>query len=306
MLKSDLLLLQQTDMNLLVALAALLEEKQVGKAAERLQLTQPAMSQRLAKLRQILDDPILIRANKRFELSAKALKLKPHLESSLAVAQDILHPPPFDPATASGMFRFSAIDLAASQFLPEVLTQLRQSAPNLAVEFVYRPKNIIELLENGELDLVLGGMFDAPANIHARKIASINYRFFVMASHPLATKTNLTLADTAQYSHIRYSPTGAVEPMVDNLYKQHKLKRQVALHTSSMAVLIAGLEAGKHIAVLPNEFTTHAATKQSLCALDIPCIAAVDLMLYWHSRSHKDPLHRWFRQRWLEVIKQYC
>ncbi|MCE2572020.1 helix-turn-helix domain-containing protein [Motilimonas eburnea] len=94
MLKSELLLLQQTDMNLLVALAVILEEKQVGKAAERLQLTQPAMSQRLAKLRQILDDPILIRANKQFELSAKALKLKPHLESSLALANSILQPPP--------------------------------------------------------------------------------------------------------------------------------------------------------------------------------------------------------------------
>ncbi|WP_349629492.1 LysR substrate-binding domain-containing protein [Motilimonas eburnea] len=204
------------------------------------------------------------------------------------------------------MFRFSAIDLAASQFLPDVLTQLRQAAPNLAVEFVYRPKNIVELLEQGDLDLVLGGMFDAPANIHARQIARMNYRFFVMVSHPLATKNNLTLADIAQYSHIRYSPAGAVEPQVDNLFKQHKLKRQVTLHTSSMAVLIAGLKAGKHIAVLPSEFTTQEPTKHTLCALDIPSIPAVDLMLYWHSRSHKDPLHRWFRQLWLDVIKQYC
>ncbi len=305
MIKSELILLQQIDINLLVALAALLEEKQVGKAAERLHLTQPAMSQRLAKLRQILDDPILVRGNKGFELSTKAVKLQPHLQNSLTLACDILHPPPFDPTTASGVFRFSAIDLAASQLIPELLAELRQAAPNLAVEFVHRPKNIVEVLESGEIDLALGGMFDAPANIHARRIANLSYQFFVAQSHPLAGKTKLTLADTAQYSHIRYSPAGAVEPMVDNLFKQQKLKRQVALHTSSMVVLLAGLKAGKHIAVLPKELTEKASPLPALCALDLPCIADVELMLYWHSRSHKDPLHRWFRQLWLGVIDKH-
>ena len=303
MLSSDLLFLQQTDVNLLVALAALLDEKQVGKAAERLNLTQPAMSQRLAKLRQLLDDPILVRAPGGFGLTDKAKGLHPHLIKSLVLAQNILQPAAFDPATTQGLIRFTTMDFAASQVTQSLFDHLLEYAPNIELEFVRRPKNIFEVLESGELDLALGGMIDAPPNIHARHISTDTYRFVVAKSHPLAHKKQVSLAHTAHYSHIRYTPTGAVEPMVDNLYKQHKLSRKITFHSSSMVVLLAGLKAGKHIAVMPWQLTQTDIHKQEMVPLDVPCIEPVDLMLYWHARLHKDPLHIWFRQLWLDLLK---
>ncbi|WP_434340325.1 LysR family transcriptional regulator [Motilimonas cestriensis] len=303
MLSSDLLFLQQTDVNLLVALAALLDEKQVGKAADRLNLTQPAMSQRLAKLRLLLDDPILVRAPGGFALTDKAKGLQPHLTKSLLLAQNILQPATFDPATTQGMIRFTTMDFAATRLTQSLFDSLLEFAPNIELEFVRRPKNIFEKLENGELDLALGGMVDAPPNIHARHISNDSYRFVVAKHHPLAAKNKITLADTANYSHIRYTPTGAVEPMVDALYKKHKLQRRVTFHSSSMVVLLEGLKAGKHIAVLPWQLTQAEVHKLNMVPLDVPCIEPVDLMLYWHARSHKDPLHIWFRQLWLELLK---
>lgn len=304
MLNSDLLSLQQTDINLLLALDVLLEQKQVSKAAEVLSLTQPAMSQRLAKLRGLLNDPLLVRGEQGYQLTLTAQQLKPQVRACLQLAQDILFPPPFEIGQCRRTFRFTLIDHGMNVAVQPLLEILLAKAPHIGIEFIRRPENVFEMLENGELDLAIGGIKTAPSHIHARALPAETYRFFVSEQHPLAASPEADLATIMRYPQAKYTPTGSLEPTLESALKKLKLQRHVTFKCSSVLILLKALSAGKHVALLPWGDSPQQYQHFKLVPLKANIIDPISSMMYWHSRSHKDPLHIWIRQTWLAVLAQ--
>src|SRR6056300_615567 len=120
--------LRTLDLNLLVILQALLEERQVTRAAERLDMSQPAVSRALARLRKTFDDPLLVKSAQGFDLSTRAESLKPRLNALLKGFAELVAPSEFDPKTATDRVRIACLDMEGALFLPELLKTMRTEA----------------------------------------------------------------------------------------------------------------------------------------------------------------------------------
>lgn len=144
------------DLNLIVALDVLLEERSVSRAATRMHVSQPAMSAALGRLRDYFDDPILVIHGKKMLPTSHALALRPMIKDMLAEAALIISTSArFDPATTERRFRIGASDYLATVLFPRIIPELRRDAPHIAIEFVQPSENQATMLEQGELDVVI-------------------------------------------------------------------------------------------------------------------------------------------------------
>lgn len=148
--------LDRFDLNLLVALDTLVEERSVTAAARRLYLTQSAMSGALARLRLAFDDPLLVRHGRGMVPTPAALALAPQVKDMLSRLRQLIEPEqPFDPATSARSFRIVASDYIATVLLAPLIRRLEALAPQVRVEITLPSEGAARLLNNGELDLLL-------------------------------------------------------------------------------------------------------------------------------------------------------
>lgn len=159
--------LRAVDLNLLVILDALLSERHLSRAAERLHMSQPAVSHALARLRHLLGDPLLLRGKGGFQPTARALELARPLADALQSVRSVLGGAVFDAATAQRVFRLAMSDYGAALVLPALLRRLRVEAPgiDLAVGYASRPA-MIAGVQDGEIDLALGVFPQLPQQLH--------------------------------------------------------------------------------------------------------------------------------------------
>jgi len=155
--------LRRIDLNLLVALEALLDEKNVTRAAHRLGMSQPAASRALGRLRALFSDALLVDGPGGYLLSARAEEVRPVLRRLLADVGEMLEANPFDPATATGRIRLLMPDLQAAALTPHLLARLAREAPYLDFDIAAPGANGFEALEHGVADAMVALIDDAPA-----------------------------------------------------------------------------------------------------------------------------------------------
>ena len=153
----------RVDLNLLVTLDALLDQRNVTQAARRLGMSQPAASRALARLRRLFGDALLVDGRAGYVLSARAEAIRPVLRRLLAGIGAMLEASPFDPAAATGHLRLLMPDLQAAALAPFLLTRLADEAPALDLDLLPPSATAIEALENDGVDAVVGLIDDAPA-----------------------------------------------------------------------------------------------------------------------------------------------
>ena len=168
--------LRRIDLNLLVILDALLSEQHVTRAAERLHLSQPAVSHALARLRDLLGDPLLVRQGGALVPTARALELAAPLAEALAQVQALLAPNRFDPASAKRRFRVAMSDYSAAIFLPGLVRTLRREAPGIDLQIVQASREgMVDGVLNGDLDLAAGVFPDMPAELRTTPLFEEHY-----------------------------------------------------------------------------------------------------------------------------------
>lgn len=184
--------LRAVDLNLLVILEALLSERHLSRAAERLHMSQPAVSHALARLRQLLDDPLLLRGKGGFQPTARALALARPLAEALQSVRSVLGGAVFEAATAQRVFRLAMSDYGAALVLPTLLRHLRVDAPgiDLAVSYASRPA-MIAGVQDGEIDLALGVFPQLPEQLHRETLFK---ETFVCALDPASLAPGETLS----------------------------------------------------------------------------------------------------------------
>ncbi|QYU70053.1 molybdopterin-dependent oxidoreductase [Leptolyngbya sp. 15MV] len=207
---------RRVDLNLLVALEALLEERSVTRAAQRLGMSQPAMSRALGRLRALFSDTLLVDGPGGYILSARAEHVRPGLRRILAGVGDLLTANAFDPATATGRIRLLMPDLQAATLAPHVLALFAREAPSLDLDIVPPGTNPIEALENGVADAIVGLIDDAPAGIQRRRLYDEKLVTLMRVGHPALTR-KLTLERYLALEHIVVSVTGVGPPPVDEV-----------------------------------------------------------------------------------------
>lgn len=291
--------LRSVDLNLLVVLQALIDEQHVSKAAQRLNMSQPAVSRALQRLRSSLQDPILVRSGAGYDLSARAVDLKEQLQRVLHDVREIMQPEDFDPVKAEGVLKLTGLDLELILLMPDVIRLLRERAPNLRVEVVPQLPEHFELLERGDVHFTITGLHPQTHHDQYRRIeiARTGHVIVMDKNNPLA-KGALSLTDYAKASHGLVSITGKGPGMMDDALAELGLDRKVMLRLASFMSVAEFCQHSDLLFTLPKIMATHLVKGTNLMFRPLPKefqLPEVILYMYWHERFHHDPMCRWVR-----------
>ncbi|MFJ5162332.1 LysR family transcriptional regulator [Pantoea sp. NPDC088449] len=284
------------DLNLLKALDAMLDERSVTRAAERLSLTQPAVSGMLTRLRECFDDPLFTRTQRGIIPTLRALELAQPVKTILAEVGELLQPKAFDPSTADITIKIAATDYALRAVVVPFMAALRLQAPGIRVAVL--PVNNEQLtaqFERGDIDFALITPDTAPADLHARSLYDEDYVCLLREGHALAQPDALTLDSFCAQDHALVSYVGgSFSGVTDKSLAALGRSRRVTLSVCSFLVLPEILRVSDLISVVPRRLTHNL---PGLSVLTPPvAIQGFNKIVVWHERTHRDAGHRWLRE----------
>jgi DNA-binding transcriptional LysR family regulator len=248
--------LSRADLNLLTLFAVVLEERHVGRAAARLNLTASAVSHGLGRLRRLLNDPLFLRTPKGVVPTARALELAEPIADVLVRARRVIgSSAPFAAATSRRRFAIGAPDGAAAVFLPPLLADLGRLAPgvDVSVRHIHRDTALAEL-DARAVDLAIVPVDDIPARFVARMLYEDDFVIAMRVGHSFAR--HATLERYCAMSHLIVSLTGDTRVYVDDVLAKRGLSRRVALTVPNFMLALAIISETDHIAALPRALLT--------------------------------------------------
>ena len=286
------------DLGLLVTLEALLAEGNVTRAARRLNMSQPALSARLARLRDELGDPLLIPARRGMVLTQRAVELRQPLHEALeGVRRVVAEGMPSDPATMEATLVIAASDYVQFALLSRFSVALRTEAPK--VRIAWRTFDMMALttqLERGEVDLVLAMPESAPAAMRQRQLYEEEYVVIARQEHP-AVRGALDLDLFCALDHVVVSPRGGgFAGPTDAALEAIGRRRTVALSTSGFLIVPEIVSRSDMIAVIPRRIAD--GWSDRLQVLEPPLhIPGFVIASIWHDRTTNHPAQSWLRDR---------
>lgn len=288
------------DLNLLKALNALLDERNVTRAAEKLSVSQPAMSGMLTRLRDSFNDPLFIRTQHGILPTDRALSLAVPVKNILDQAAHLLDEPEFQPATAKMKITLAGTDYSMRTVVIPFLTALRRQAPNIQVAItLINERTLQEDLERGTLDFVLTTPTQAPAGLHIRTLFEEHYVCALRTDHPILQQGEPDLAQFCQLEHALVSPNGnGFTGVVDQALQTLGATRRVSLSLQSFLILPDILRNSDLCAVTPSRLVTH---QPGISYFSPPVtVPGFTKVLAWHERTHRNPAHQWLRELMFE------
>ncbi|AMN38558.1 LysR family transcriptional regulator [Rhodoplanes sp. Z2-YC6860] len=296
--------LRKVDLNLLVAFQVLVREKSVSRAAERLFLGQPAMSGALARLREIMQDEILVRTGRGMEPTAKALALYEQLAPALeSIRTTLFARPVFDPATQSRTFHLGMRDWVESWLMPALLERIQTAAPQVRIAVrASDAQQGARMLDSDEMDLGVSVFPDGPAWQRREQLAAMGYRC-VYDGKRLGLRSRLTLEQYLAHPHL-VTPTQSDfrGPVDDELIGSSK-RRNVIYATSRFAALPLILRRAAVIATVPEQSARQWADVFGLTSSPVPVrIAPFAISMIWHAKRDSDAGLQWLRAVVRDVV----
>lgn len=285
------------DLNLLKMFDALVRERSVTRAGERLGLSQPAASRALARLRRMLGDALVVRGKLGLELTPRGAVLAAPVARLLDDVRGIIAPADFDPATASGRITVAAHDHLSITVLSGLIARLERQAPSLSLHIAQPQGDNVRLVEGGGADLALGMFENVPGSLHRRGLYVDSHVCVVRRGHP-AQQAAFTLATYIAMRHITVTISGMGENAVDSALSGAGLSRHVAHrvpHFLAAAMLIADSDM---VLTLPRRLARLLAEQLPLTLLEVPLqLPSLMPSMLWHERFQGDPAHAWIRQQ---------
>jgi DNA-binding transcriptional LysR family regulator len=298
--------LSAVNLNLLVHLDALVEEGNVTRAAKREGVTQSAMSHSLQKLRELLDDPLLVRHGARNELTSAARALRQPLRKALLDVQRIVRDAGrFDPTTAERLFQCACPDFLSVLLMPKVATRLQRRAPGMDLEIVpNQPLRYPYLLETGEIDFALGGVLPAEPGIRRIKLYTETLACAVRKGHP-RVKKRITAEQYARLGHCLITVGESRTPTwVDDRLRRLGLQRRIVVRTRSFLAAPQIVAHSDLVVTGPRRLCEYMAKPFDLQLFEFPLEPiSFEEELLWHERAEDDPGHRWMRRVFAEVAR---
>lgn len=293
------------DLNLLKSLGALLETASVSKAADQVNLSQPAMSRALNRLQHVMKDPLLVRSGRGMVLTPRAEALRIPVQDTLARLSGLLKPQVFDPSEARDRFRIMAPDYLAQIILPPVLGTVFRAAPYIEIDMENLSDAAVSGLREGKISLGFGVVDDGPSleNVRAQALLEDRLVCLMRRDHPLTGRA-LSLSDYAAASHALLSITGRGGGRIDEVLRDHGLVRKIALRITHFLTISAVIAATDLIISVPELLARQVMTEDlQIVALPedlrVPPFAVSQI---WHERFTEDPAHQWLRH----LVKSEC
>lgn len=293
------------DLNLLLVFDALMQERNVTRAARRLFLSQPAVSHALGRLRHALGDPLFVRNGRDMVPTARAEALAPMLAPLLQGLDEALHGRTFSPAGLSQTFRLALPDIAEFVVIPRLLPSFREQAPHarLAIQEIDLGRFQAEMA-NGELDAAI--VVDVPLRpgLHKRLLVREDRLVGVVrADHPAPSK-GLTAEKFRRMPRLAVTLSGGrLESPIEQAARRKRGFGDVHVSTAHFTSTAATLMSSDLVLVIGELAGRLLAQLFGLRVIAIPLkLPPVDTVLIWHERTHRDPAQRWFRERILAAL----
>ncbi|MEO0373645.1 MAG: LysR family transcriptional regulator [Cyanobacteria bacterium P01_A01_bin.17] len=297
--------LRQLDLNLLLAFDILVEEASVTQAAEKLNMSQSAMSHALKRLRQVLDDPILIRTSQRqMEVTPYAREISPQVRQVLTDIQEtLLAKDVFDPATAQEDFRIATNDYVEATLSAHLLPELMQQAPEIQVRIAGMDKDTaLASLDNNSIDLFIGAGLDLK-RWHIRE--ALYQEEFVCVAQSDCPLTELSMEEYAARSHILVSLQDDFRGVGDLILEQQQQSRRVVWSTPHFMAVPFMLANSDCVALLPKRMAERCAREMGLKLLPPPIdVTGFTVSMVWHQRHNNRPQHQWLRSQLIAAAQR--
>jgi DNA-binding transcriptional LysR family regulator len=290
------------DLNLLRVFDAVLQERAVTAAAARLDLTQPAVSNALARLRRLLADPLFVRTASGMEATPFARGIAEPVRQALALIETALaHGAGFDPATATRAFRFYMSDVGQVEFLPPLVERVQRIAPGVRLEAVAVDlEDIAAALGSGVLDVAVGFLPALGAPVARRALFRDPYLCLMRADHPIQRLTKKTFLE-ASHALVTYRAGG--HRVIEEALERAGVGRRIALRVPHFTVVPMVLERTDLILTLPARVARVYERIGGFKSLPPPIpIPQAEVAVYWHERFAADPGNGWLRQQLVELL----
>lgn len=287
--------LRRIDLNLLVVFDVLMAERSVTRAADRLSRSQSAVSHSLARLREQVGDPLLVKEGGRMTPSPFAEHLVEEVRSILRNVQRVLAPPrTFEPAASSASFRVALSDLVPALF-PRLMAAVRRSAPNVSVDWVAMEAATMPLITEGHVDVAfVASALALPEGLGRQEAGAIPWATFARADHPAVAAWGV--AQWRRWPHVVVHVGHSMQSPVVVHCGAAERNRHIAarvLHFAAVAPLLAQTDL---LATLPVSVMIGTLERYGLCALPPPFpVPPMPHRLIWAERLANDPARRWIR-----------
>ncbi len=290
--------LSNIDLNLLKVLHALIEERSVTRAGERIGRTQPAMSNALNRLRAVFGDPLLVRGGGGLQLTPRAEALKDPLNEILNSIEDcLITETDFKPENISGVYRIAAPNFVSLQVLPPLMEIISRDAPDMDLHVITEDRGLaLEALESNRVDIALGNFENDKPSINLKPLFQQDFVALMREGHPLLKKKKFSLDDLLSYPHLLVSSGRTRKGIFDDILKDLNKERRITVSVSHFLLAPYLLEMSDMIGVFSRGVSETLRLVFRLEERDIPvAVASLNASMAWHVRGGHDPALKWLR-----------
>jgi DNA-binding transcriptional LysR family regulator len=294
------------DLNLLVALDILLEEQSVAAAARRLDLSAPAMSRTLSRIRETVGDPILVRAGRGLVPTARALELRELVRKTAETAVGLLQPNSVHRLDdLERQFTIRANDVFVAAYGCRLLNALRAQAPKVSLRLRAEVDEDDDALREGRIDLWISASNALDPEVRVKTLFATRFLALAHREHPIF-KGKITAERFAAYEHVNVSRRGVTTGPIDGKLADLGLSRAVAIVAPTFTAGLFALPGSKLIMPAPEHLVWALTQKPTdIRAFRIPLkLEAFSMRQAWHPRLDNDAVHRWMRSTIVEVCKE--
>ena len=299
--------LARVDLNLLVSLSVLLKEKNVSRAAERLFLSQSAMSRTLQRLRDLFDDPLFLRTASGIVPTEKAHSIEALLPDVLQKLESLLHDDDFSPQTCDRHFSIALPSLTSHAIFLPLVQAVNNEAPAVQLSEYSAKMSSKKSLESGFLDFAIHIEQPTDSAFIATSLGKLSLSIFARKNHPLAAQNKIELADCLSYRflelNVNEDSSAIFTHPIDSILLKQGFKRDIQLKTSQLSILVELLNSSDTLLIAPS-FFIHSATYQeelvSIYQFDQTESNTVELFLLQHQRTVNSAAHQWLRDKVLQ------
>ena len=294
--------IRAVDLNLLKAFDALTTERAVTRAADRIGLSQPAMSHALSRLRDLFADDLFVRTPTGMEPTARAREIAPlvaaaieHIEAALNLSIG------FDPAKSGGIFTAGMAEYAEVALVGRLAAAFADQAARATLRLTpLTGADAAEQLDRGVIDVAVAHLNALPA--HIESIVLLRDPFVVVArrGHPIAGQ-QLSVETYAAQNHILVSPRGDTSGALDRILVDFGLRRRIALLVATYLALPVALAASDLVATVPSRTARQIAAIAEIEIMPLPIDFAMTVSMAWHRRAASEPAQAWFRSLLIEA-----
>ena len=292
------------DLNLLVALDALLREANVSRAAMRIGLSQPAASHALQRLREVLGDPLLVRTGARMELTPRAQALRGPLAQALDQVRGLFIPDGFDAASSERQFRLMMPDLAVELLMPPLMEKITKAAPNIRIDVVpWRGPSIFTAEFARTIDLVIS-IGNAFSGFHRQRLYIDSDALAVRRGHPAGARLKKRDA-FLNARHVAVIIRGQNEDLIDGWLRSKGFERRIALVVPGYIEALHVAARTDLVAFVPQRLIRALSKQLSLVSVTPPLDPGIDeQFMFYPTRAQMDPGSVWLRKLMLETRRE--